>query len=60
MHIAHNPERVLPGQVLEELVSNDRIVGGMSKTCSAKAIELYKTFVRGVIPPIAVTQRWQN
>ncbi|MFT4937532.1 MAG: UDP-N-acetyl-D-mannosaminuronic acid dehydrogenase [Paraglaciecola sp.] len=45
--IAHCPERVLPGRVLEELVSNDRIIGGMSARCSAKAIELYKTFVRG-------------
>jgi UDP-N-acetyl-D-mannosaminuronic acid dehydrogenase len=45
--IAHCPERVLPGRVLEELVSNDRIIGGMSANCSAKAIELYKTFVRG-------------
>tara|TARA_R110002153_G_scaffold46985_6_gene132819 strand:- start:5319 stop:6566 length:1248 start_codon:yes stop_codon:yes gene_type:complete len=47
MHVAHCPERVLPGRVLEELVSNDRIIGGMSKECSEKAIELYKTFVRG-------------
>ncbi|WP_297823823.1 UDP-N-acetyl-D-mannosamine dehydrogenase [uncultured Paraglaciecola sp.] len=47
IHIAHCPERVLPGHVLEELVSNDRIVGGMSKKCSDLAIKLYKTFVRG-------------
>ncbi|MCC2614886.1 UDP-N-acetyl-D-mannosamine dehydrogenase [Aestuariibacter halophilus] len=47
MFVAHCPERVLPGRVLEELVSNDRIIGGMSPACSAKAIELYKTFVRG-------------
>jgi UDP-N-acetyl-D-mannosaminuronic acid dehydrogenase len=47
IHIAHCPERVLPGHVLKELVSNDRIVGGMSKKCSAQAIELYQIFVRG-------------
>lgn len=47
MYMAHCPERVLPGRVLEELVSNDRIIGGLSKECSEKAIELYKTFVRG-------------
>lgn len=47
MFVAHCPERVLPGRVLEELVSNDRIIGGMSNECSKKAIELYKTFVRG-------------
>ncbi|WP_299084289.1 UDP-N-acetyl-D-mannosamine dehydrogenase [uncultured Paraglaciecola sp.] len=47
MFVAHCPERVLPGRVLEELVSNDRIIGGMSDKCAQKAIELYKTFVRG-------------
>lgn len=47
INIAHCPERVLPGKVLEELVSNDRIIGGMTSKCSERAIELYKTFVRG-------------
>ncbi|MFA3789579.1 UDP-N-acetyl-D-mannosamine dehydrogenase [Aliiglaciecola sp. SL4] len=47
MYVAHCPERVLPGRVLEELVSNDRIIGGMSAECSDKAIELYDVFVRG-------------
>ncbi|GAA6184214.1 MULTISPECIES: UDP-N-acetyl-D-mannosamine dehydrogenase [Alteromonadaceae] len=47
MFVAHCPERVLPGRVLEELVSNDRIIGGMSAECSDKAIELYDVFVRG-------------
>lgn len=45
--VAHCPERVLPGYVLQELVSNDRVIGGMSKSCSDRAVELYKTFVRG-------------
>ncbi|PHS14740.1 MAG: UDP-N-acetyl-D-mannosamine dehydrogenase [Kangiella sp.] len=45
--VAHCPERVLPGYVLQELVSNDRVVGGMSKACSELAVELYKIFVRG-------------
>lgn len=45
--IAHCPERVLPGYVLQELVSNDRVIGGMSKACGALALELYKTFVKG-------------
>ncbi|MDF2177318.1 UDP-N-acetyl-D-mannosamine dehydrogenase [Aliiglaciecola sp. CAU 1673] len=47
MHIAHCPERVLPGRVLEELVSNDRIIGGMTDKCCERAMALYKTFVRG-------------
>lgn len=45
--VAHCPERVLPGYVLQELVSNDRVIGGMSKSCSEKAMALYKTFVKG-------------
>ncbi|NQZ48915.1 MAG: UDP-N-acetyl-D-mannosamine dehydrogenase [Moritella sp.] len=45
--VAHCPERVLPGYVLQELVSNDRVIGGMSKACSDRAVELYSTFVRG-------------
>lgn len=47
VYIAHCPERVLPGQVLQELVSNDRIIGGISSRCAQKAMELYQLFVRG-------------
>ena len=47
LFIAHCPERVLPGRVLEELVSNDRVIGGLSEKCAAKALALYQTFVRG-------------
>jgi len=47
VQIAHCPERVLPGHVLSELVNNDRIIGGLSKKCSARAGELYKMFVKG-------------
>jgi UDP-N-acetyl-D-mannosaminuronic acid dehydrogenase len=47
INIAHCPERVLPGYVLQELVSNDRVIGGISAVCSDKAANLYKTFVRG-------------
>jgi UDP-N-acetyl-D-mannosaminuronic acid dehydrogenase len=47
LFIAHCPERVLPGRVLEELVTNDRIIGGLSPACAKKALELYSVFVRG-------------
>ncbi|MCM2681508.1 UDP-N-acetyl-D-mannosamine dehydrogenase [Echinimonas agarilytica] len=47
IQVAHCPERVLPGKVLQELVSNDRIIGGITTHCAERAIELYKTFVRG-------------
>ena len=45
--IAHCPERVLPGKVLQELISNDRIVGGMTPRCAKAACDLYDIFVQG-------------
>ncbi|OCH25496.1 UDP-N-acetyl-D-mannosamine dehydrogenase [Aliivibrio sp. 1S128] len=47
VNIAHCPERVLPGKVVTELVQNDRVIGGMTKRCSERSVELYKTFVMG-------------
>lgn len=47
IHVAYCPERVLPGQVLNELVNNDRVIGGISLSCAEKAKELYNIFVRG-------------
>lgn len=47
VNVAHCPERVLPGHVVRELVENDRVIGGMTAKCSARAVELYKTFVLG-------------
>ena len=47
IHVAHCPERVLPGSVLRELVDNDRIIGGISPACAAAAADLYQTFVKG-------------
>lgn len=47
IRVAHCPERVLPGKVLLELISNDRIIGGMTELCSAASSQLYKTFVQG-------------
>ncbi|MDB4132537.1 UDP-N-acetyl-D-mannosamine dehydrogenase [Amylibacter sp.] len=45
IHIAYCPERVIPGNVIEELESNTRIIGGLTKKCSEKASQLYKSFV---------------
>jgi UDP-N-acetyl-D-mannosaminuronic acid dehydrogenase len=47
IRVAHCPERVLPGQVLRELVQNDRVIGGMTPKCSNLAAHLYKIFVQG-------------
>jgi UDP-N-acetyl-D-mannosaminuronic acid dehydrogenase len=49
IQIAYCPERVLPGRVVHELVSNDRVIGGMTKAAVAKSIELYKVFVEGAL-----------
>ena len=47
INIAYCPERVLPGQVMVELIKNDRVIGGMTPTCSARASELYNIFLEG-------------
>lgn len=47
VNVAHCPERVLPGQVVRELVENDRVIGGISAKCSERSVELYKAFVQG-------------
>jgi UDP-N-acetyl-D-mannosaminuronic acid dehydrogenase len=45
--IAYCPERVLPGRILEELINNDRSLGGITPRCARKALGFYKRFVRG-------------
>lgn len=45
--VVYCPERVLPGQVLHELASNDRLIGGMTRNCAERAQVLYQIFVRG-------------
>lgn len=47
VNIAYCPERVLPGQVMVELIQNDRVIGGMTPRCSARASALYKIFLEG-------------
>jgi len=49
IYLAHCPERVLPGQILKELVENDRIVGGINSESTQIAIDFYRTFVGGQI-----------
>lgn len=43
-HFAHCPERILPGQMLKELVTNDRIAGGLTPEAAERACRLYETF----------------
>lgn len=47
IYFAHCPERILPGNAMEELKTNDRIIGGMSAKATSLAAELYGTFCSG-------------
>ncbi|MBB3275588.1 MULTISPECIES: UDP-N-acetyl-D-mannosamine dehydrogenase [unclassified Pseudoxanthomonas] len=47
VNMAYCPERIIPGKMLQELVENDRIVGGMTSSCTERASSLYRSFVRG-------------
>jgi UDP-N-acetyl-D-mannosaminuronic acid dehydrogenase len=47
LNIAYCPERVLPGNIMHELVHNDRVIGGINEKSTQKAIDFYSTFVEG-------------
>jgi len=47
LHIAYCPERVLPGNVMYELVHNDRVIGGVNEAATEKAMAFYSQFVKG-------------
>lgn len=49
IRVAHCPERVLPGQILREVVENDRVIGGVTRKCAQAAMTLYRVFVKGNI-----------
>lgn len=49
IYIAYCPERVLPGNVIHELVHNDRVIGGMNEESVEKAIGFYSRFVQGTL-----------
>lgn len=49
--IAYCPERVLPGNVLHELVHNDRVIGGIDEASTQKAMAFYAQFVKGTLHP---------
>jgi len=47
--LAYSPERVLPGKILEEIIQNTRVIGGIDERSAAAGKELYSTFVKGDI-----------
>ena len=51
INIAYCPERVLPGNVIYELVHNDRVIGGLDEASTKKAQDFYSQFVKGTLHP---------
>lgn len=49
IHIAYCPERVLPGNVMYELVYNDRVIGGLNSQSTEEACRFYRSFVKGTL-----------
>jgi UDP-N-acetyl-D-mannosaminuronic acid dehydrogenase len=49
IYIAYCPERVLPGNVIYELIHNDRVIGGLNPESTEKAITFYSQFVQGTL-----------
>ena len=47
IYIAYCPERVLPGNVMYELVENDRVIGGINESSTDKAVAFYSKYVKG-------------
>ena len=47
VHVAYCPERVLPGRIIEELIANDRCIGGLTPEATSAAQDFYRSFVRG-------------
>jgi UDP-N-acetyl-D-mannosaminuronic acid dehydrogenase len=48
-HLAYSPERVLPGKILQELIENARVIGGVDRSSAEAGRDLYALFVRGQI-----------
>ena len=49
IYVAYCPERVLPGNVIHELVHNDRVIGGIDEASTEKAVDFYSRFVEGIL-----------
>jgi len=47
--VAHCPERVLPGRIMIEMITNDRVIGGITRRCADQAAALYRVFAQGQI-----------
>lgn len=56
IYFAHCPERILPGNAMEELITNDRIIGGCTPAATQRATAIYSSFCTGeLLPTDAIT-----
>jgi UDP-N-acetyl-D-mannosaminuronic acid dehydrogenase len=55
LHVAHCPERVLPGNAIREIIYNDRVVGGTTAEATERASRLYRSFSRGTVAETTAT-----
>ena len=55
LHIAYCPERVLPGRIMQELIHNDRVVGGLTPEAADAGKDFYASFCKGAL--LATTAR---
>lgn len=55
IYFAHCPERILPGRAMEELITNDRIIGGLTPEATRRAQDLYGVFCTGELLPTDAT-----
>lgn len=49
VHLAHSPERILPGNVFEEIVHNDRVIGGITPQSAREATKIYEPFLNAEV-----------
>lgn len=49
LFLAHCPERVMPGMIMQEITENDRVIGGYSEECAKRAAAVYSSFIKGQI-----------
>lgn len=49
IYLAHCPETVLPGRIMDEMENNDRVIGGLNPTATQATVDLYRTFVTAEI-----------
>jgi len=47
IYLSHCPERILPGEVFDEIINNDRVIGGLDEKAAEMTREIYGSFIKG-------------